>query len=83
MRTVLGIIGLGLVIINIRLVIIRIRESQKTTELTLLNLEESQKTNYLNDLNRGVDMLYSDSFVRQRRGVVHIHNIAEAHKRKY
>ena len=82
-RTGLGIAGAVLVVINIGYVIIRIRETQKTTELTDKNLRESQKTNrlanlnlqesqrinYLADLKHGENMLYSDSFAQQRRGV--------------
>ena len=79
-RTVLGILGVGFLVINIRFVVIRIRESKKTNELADSNLQESKKTTYLNDLHQGISMLYSDSFIRQRGGVAHLHNIAEAYQ---
>ena len=80
MRTVLGILGLGLVIINMIFIIIRIRESQKTNKLADKNLQESKQTTYLNDLHQGINMLYSDSFTKQRGGVEYLHNIAETYK---
>ena len=69
-KTALGLAGAVLVIANMRFVITRIRRTEE-------QIEETKNANFLNALNNGVNMLYSDNFVKQRGGVEYLHNLAE------
>ena len=69
----LGCFVAGFALLNMKFVIDRINRTD-------IQIEESQTANFLNVLNQGVSMLYSDSINKQLGGIVHLHNLARANK---
>ena len=75
-RTALGIVGAGLVIINIGFIIIRIKRTEE-------QIKESQRSNYLNMVRNGIDMLYDKKDIgKQFTGINYLHNLAKANKKE-